>query len=105
MKKKVWQTILDLGTAIIAGLIVALAYHFFQNSNGFAPGGVGGLATITFHFLEGKVAWAWLMLAFNLPIFVLVSIFVNKKLGLYLILYITVQSLGVEFFDFLGWKP
>ena len=106
MKKKVLHTLTDIMTAIIAGLIVALAYHFFQNSNGFAPGGVGGLATITYHFLGWKTGWAWLMLGFNLPIFILVSIFVNKKLGLYLILYMSVQSLGVEFFDsVLKWKP
>jgi hypothetical protein len=28
-------------------MIVGTAYYFFQNSNGFAPGGVGDLATIT----------------------------------------------------------
>ena len=45
------------------------------------------------------------MIAFNVPIFILVSIFVNKKLGLYLILYMSVQSLGVQFFDeVLKWK-
>jgi len=42
---------LDIFTAIIAGLIVGTAYFFFQNSNGFAPGGVGGLATITHYLL------------------------------------------------------
>lgn len=106
MKEKVLHAFIDIMTAIVAGLIVALAYHFFQNSNGFAPGGVGGLATITYHFLGWKTGWAWLMLGFNLPIFILVSIFVNKKLGLYLILYMSVQSLGVEFFDtVLQWKP
>ena len=105
MKKKALQTFLDVGTAVLAGLVVALAYHFFQNSNGFAPGGVGGLATITYHLLDGKVAWAWLMLSFNVPIFILVSIFVDKKLGLYLILNMTVQSLGVQLFDkVLHWK-
>ena len=79
MKKNVVQTFLDIATAVVAGLIVALAYHFFQNSNGFAPGGVGGLATITYHLLDGQVVWAWLMLSYNLPIFILVSIFVDKK--------------------------
>ena len=45
------------------------------------------------------------MLAFNLPIFVLVSIFVNRRLGLILIIYISVQSFATELFDLLGWKP
>ena len=34
----------DLFFAVAAGVVVGTAYHFFQNSNGFAPGGVGGLA-------------------------------------------------------------
>ncbi len=102
------QTVLDIATAIIAGLIVAIAYYFFQNSNGFAPGGVGGLATITYHYLGIcgiDFPWAILMVAFNIPIFILVSIFVNKKLGLYLILYMLVQSFSTELFELFGWKP
>ena len=105
MNGKVKQVCLDVLVAVAAGLIVGLAYYFFQNSNGVAPGGVGGLATITYYLTDYKVPWAVLMLAFNIPIFVLVSIFVNKKLGLFLILYMTVQSLSTELFPLLGWKP
>lgn len=107
-KKAIKSTIKDVLIAITAGLIVSVAYYFFQNSNEFAPGGVGGLATITYHLLNANgisVSWAVLMIAFNAPIFVLVSIFVNKKLGLYLLLYLTVQSLGTELFALLKWTP
>ena len=45
------------------------------------------------------------MVAFNIPIFILVSIFVNRKLGLYLILYMAVQSFSTELFELLKWKP
>ncbi|MBQ3219834.1 MAG: YitT family protein [Clostridia bacterium] len=96
---------LDVLTAVIAGSIVSFAYYFFQNSNGFAPGGVGGLATITYYLVGYKVAWAYLMLAFNLPIFILVAIFVNRKLGFYLIIYMLVQSLGAELLGIVGLKP
>ena len=102
---KAKQSVVDVGYAITAGLVVALAYYFFQNSNNFAPGGVGGLATITYYLLDYKVSWAILMLSFNIPIFVLVSIFVNRKLGLYLIIYMLVQSFGTELFSLLDWKP
>ncbi len=95
----------DIATAIIAGIIVGFAYFFFQNSNGFAPGGVGGLATMTYHFLDSSFPWAALMLLFNIPIFILVSIFVNKKLGLFLILYMTVQSFSAELLGLLGARP
>ena len=96
---------IDVFTAILAGCIVSFAYYFFQNSNGFAPGGVGGLATITYYLVGYNVPWAYLMLAFNIPIFILVAVFVNKKLGLYLILYMVVQSFGTELLKGVGLKP
>ena len=102
---KTW--IFDVLFACIAGIIVGTAYYFFQNSNGFAPGGVGGLATITHHLLTlNKLPsnWALLMVAFNLPIFILVSIFVNRRLGIILIIYIVVQSLSAEVLELLGAK-
>ena len=98
-------TLMDLAIAITAGLIVGFAYYFFQNSNEFAPGGVGGLATITYYLTGYKIPWAILMIAFNLPLLILVSIFVNKKLGLYLILYLSVQSFSTELYKLLGWTP
>lgn len=104
-KVSIKQQISDLFLAVVAGLIVAVAYHFFQNSNNFAPGGVGGLATITYHLCQANsiwVSWSFLMLAFNIPIFILVSIFVNRRLGIILIAYMLSQSLGVEFFEKFG---
>ena len=100
--------ILDILYAIAAGIIVGTAYHFFQNSNGFAPGGVGGLATITYHLLQENeidINWSVLMIAFNLPIFVLVSAFINKKLGAILSIYILVQSLVPSLYEALGANP
>lgn len=104
-KDKLKEVGVDFVTAILAGFIVGFAYYFFQNSNSFAPGGVGGLATITYYLFDYQISWAILMVAFNIPIFILVSIFVNKKLGLYLILYMVVQSFSTELFGFLYWKP
>jgi uncharacterized membrane-anchored protein YitT (DUF2179 family) len=103
--QKAKNVTIDLLTTIIAGLIVGLAYYFFQNSNGFAPGGVGGLATMTYHLIDEKISWAILMVAFNLPILILLSVFVNKKLGAYLILYLGVQSFSTELYKLFGWKP
>jgi uncharacterized membrane-anchored protein YitT (DUF2179 family) len=95
-----WIT--DILVACLAGIVVGFAYYFFQNSNGFAPGGVGGLATITYHLLNYQVSWAILMLAFNIPIFILVSIFVNRRLGVILIIYMSVQSLTAEVLGLVG---
>ena len=113
MRDKIKQGLLDILWVFIAGIIVGVAYFFFQNSNGFAPGGVGGLATITYHFVGdfikgdfvgGSLSWAVLMLAFNLPIFVLVSIFVNRKLGAILILYMVVQTATTVVLEAVGCK-
>jgi uncharacterized membrane-anchored protein YitT (DUF2179 family) len=100
---KTW--IFDVLFACIAGIIVGTAYYFFQNSNGFAPGGVGGLATMTYHFLQNKVSWSLLMVAFNLPIFILVSIIIDKKLGGMLTLYLIVQSVTPQIYELLGANP
>ncbi len=108
MKEDKKQLINDALCAIVAGVVVSIAYYFFQNSNGFAPGGVGGLATMLYHLLTGNgynVSWALIMILFNVPIFVLVSVFVNKKLGLFLILYMVVQSLMTELFGALKLQP
>ena len=108
IQQQIRTWIFDILIATLAGIVVGTAYYFFQNSNGFAPGGVGGLATITYHYL-GKaginVSWAVLMVSFNIPIFVLVSIFVNRRLGIILIVYMLVQSFSTEVYQALGWKP
>ena len=105
VKNDVKKWVLDILCAVTAGMIVGTAYHFFQNSNEFAPGGVGGLATITHYLLGGRVSWSILMIAFNLPIFILLSAFVNKKLGALLSLYMVVQSFIPQLYDLLGAKP
>lgn len=94
----------DIFMAIAAGVVVGTAYFFFQNSNGFAPGGVGGLATITHHLLGGAVDWGILMIAFNLPIFILVSILIDKNLGFMLSLYMVVQSSMPRLYGFIGFR-
>lgn len=104
-KKQAKYLALDVLYAILAGIIVGTAYHFFQNSNSFAPGGVGGLATITYHLVEQNISWSILMVAFNLPIFVLVGALINKKLGFMLIIYMFVQSFIPKLYDLLGALP
>lgn len=103
-KTSVKSFLFDIFMAISAGVVVGTAYFFFQNSNGFAPGGVGGLATITHHLLGGAVDWGILMIAFNLPIFILVSILIDKNLGFMLSLYMVVQSSMPRLYGFIGFR-
>ena len=106
MKRSAAASLLfDFAYAVVAGIIVGSAYFFFQNSNGFAPGGVGGLATITHHLLADRVSWSLLMIAFNLPIFILVSAIVDKKLGFFLSIYMVIQSMMPRIYEFLGANP
>lgn len=104
-KSNVKNFLIDISFAVAAGIIVGSAYFFFQNSNGFAPGGVGGLATIMHHLLSDKVSWTVLMLAFNLPIFLLVTIYVNKNLGLMLSIYMLVQSFMPKIYELFSLVP
>ncbi len=106
-KKKrfnVKEFIFDIFVAIAAGVVVGTAYHLFQNSNGFAPGGVGGLATITHHLIGGAVDWGILMVTFNIPIFILVSALVDRKLGLMMSIYMLVQSAMPKIYGIIGLK-
>ncbi len=106
MNKKILKTYsVDLLIAVVAGMIVATAFYFFQNSNGFAPGGVGGLATMAHHLTNEPFPWAYFMLIFNLPLMILVAIFVDKKLGVFLIIHMLVQSFGTELYRLIGAKP
>ena len=104
-KNTILELIKDLATVILAGIIVGTAYHLFQNSNNFAPGGVGGLATITYHLFGNYVSWSVLMLLFNLPIMILLMIFINRKLGLFLSLYMVIQSFMPQVYNLIGIKP
>ena len=45
------------------------------------------------------------MVAFNLPIFVLVSALINKKLGAFLSIYLLTQSFLPKLYEFIGFKP
>ncbi len=81
----------DVLFCLMAAAVTAVAYHFFSNPNGFAPGGLTGLATMAAYLTELNMGW--FMLMFNLPIFIAVSIFVNRKTGIMLCIYVALQSL------------
>ena len=82
----------DLFASLFAGAIVAFTLHVFANSNGFAPGGLTGIASVISQFTP-NIKMSYWMLIFNIPLFILCSIFVEKKLGIFLTVYILTQSL------------
>ena len=93
MKKSALIEILfDILYSVVAGVIVSCGLYFFANSNNFAPGGITGIASFIAHFTP-NVDMAYYMLAFNIPLFILCSIFVEKKLGIFMSIYLGTQSL------------
>ena len=95
---RITTLLMDLGTCLLAAILVSFSLFFFSNYNNFAPGGVTGLASIVGNFLfslgvgEVSLNMGILMFAFNAPIFILVAIFVSRKTGFILIAYMLMQS-------------
>ena len=93
-----FKTILmDVCVCFVSALLVAGSLYYFSNYNHFAPGGVTGFASIIGSLVaktpdEVTLYMSILMFAFNLPIFLLVAIFTNRKTGVVLILYLLFQS-------------
>lgn len=94
-ENKFIEIIKDLGSSIIAGALVAFGLYCFSTYNGFVPGGLTGISMILSE-ITGLNA-GYIMLMFNLPLFLLLAIFVERKLGLYLTVYMGTQSLLLIF--------
>ncbi len=91
---------LDLLTCLISGVIVSFAYHIFSTPNDFAPGGVSGIASILSYLT--KLNMGWFMIICNAPIFILVCIFVSKKTGAMLLIYMGVQALTLLILEYVN---
>ena len=92
-ENKFLRILSDIAVCLIAAALVACSLYYFSNFNHFAPGGVTGLASMI-GYISG-VNMGVFMLLFNLPLFILVVVFVSKKTGVYMIIYMVAQSLIV----------
>lgn len=101
MKKtnKAKELLLDYAISLLAGLLTAFGLHYFSQHNGFVPGGISGLAFILSQYTPLKINAGYYIFLLNLPLFVLISIFVEKKLGLNLAFYIIIQSSALVLFE------
>ena len=88
------EALLDLGAATLAGILVAVGLHYFANYNNLYPGGIGGIAFVISDLLHASKSLFLLLL--NLPLFIAMSLFVDKKLGIFLSIYLIVQSAGLS---------
>lgn len=99
--------LIDLLTCLLAALCVAGSLYFFSNYNAFAPGGVTGFASIFATLLHaGDISsnMSLFMILLNTPIFILVAIFVSKRTGAMLLVYMCFQSGLMMLFRFLHEK-
>ncbi len=96
-RRGVQAILLDLVVALLAGAVVSLGLHYFANFNNFYPGGISGIAFVISDFL--KIDKSILLLAFNLPLFVAMSVLVDKKLGIFLSIYMLSQSLTLSLLE------
>ena len=65
---------------VFGSILFAIAYSWFLIPYKIAPGGIGGLGQILFHFLNVPIGVSMIM--FNVPLFVLSFIFLGKRFGL-----------------------
>lgn len=95
--------VLDVLVCFVAALLVSASLYYFSNYNNFAPGGITGIASILAfltepYFGEMTLNMSIFMLIFNIPIFVLAAIFVSRKTGIMLIIYLVIQSVLLMLF-------
>ena len=104
-EKITFQTVLiDVFTCLLAALCVAGSLYYFSNYNAFAPGGITGFASIFATLLHaGEISsnMSLFMVLLNTPIFILVAIFVSKRTGVMLLVYLCFQAGFMMLFRFL----
>lgn len=93
----------EYGIAFLAGVLVAFGLYYFTQFNNFVPGGIGGVSFILSWELS-KVNAIFsnpgiFLFALNIPLCVLVSIFLDKKLGFNIAFYVIVQTVCLYLFE------
>ena len=85
--------------AVIVGiaLIAALNYEIFVFPNKFAPAGLNGICTMIQHVFG--ISLGYMSLVINIPLAILVYIFVSKPLAVRSMVYVGTFSVGLILFD------
>ena len=88
---------LTYAVIVVIALIAALNYEIFVFPNKFAPSGLNGICTMIQHVFGISVGY--LSLVINIPLAVLVYIFVSKPLALRSMVYVVTFSVGILVLD------
>ncbi len=80
MDKKLKRNLIQHLGIIAGSILFAIAYSWFLVPYKIAPGGIGGLGQILFHFFNIPIGVSMIM--FNVPLFIMSFIFLGKRFGL-----------------------
>lgn len=97
--------ICDALICMVAALVVSWALYYFSNYNSFVPGGMTGFASIFASLLKaGDVSnkMSIFMVVLNLPIFTVLALFVSRRTGIMLLVYMAFQAGFMTLFKTLG---
>ncbi|MBQ8623401.1 MAG: YitT family protein [Oscillospiraceae bacterium] len=95
--KTVFKKILEYISIIGLALISALSYVMFVFPNDFAPAGFNGIATIIQYVFD--INAGYLVFLINIPIIILVFIFVDKEFAVKTLVFIICFSGGLAILD------
>lgn len=94
---KTTNKFLTYAVIVAIALIAALNYEIFVFPNKFAPSGLNGICTMIQHVFGISVGY--LSLIINVPLAILVYIFVSKPLALRSMVYVVTFSVGLLILD------
>jgi uncharacterized membrane-anchored protein YitT (DUF2179 family) len=99
MTNKIYREVVQYLGVALGAFFLALSYSWFLVPYKIAPGGVGGLAQIFFHFFGFPVGVS--MVLMNIPLFILSILILGKGFG---VRSIYGMLLAAFFTDFLSFK-
>lgn len=88
---------LTYGVIVVIALIAALNYEIFIFPNKFAPAGLNGICTMIQHVFG--ISLGYMSLIINIPLAILVYIFVSKPLAVRSMVYVGTFSVGLLVFE------
>ena len=88
---------LTYGVIVAIALVAALNYEIFVFPNKFAPAGLNGICTMIQHVFG--ISLGYMSLIINIPLAILVYLFVSKPLAVRSMVYVGTFSVGLILFD------
>ncbi len=88
---------LTYGVIVAIALVAALNYEIFVFPNKFAPAGLNGICTMIQHVFG--ISLGYMSLIINIPLAILVYLFVSKPLAVRSMVYVVTFSLGLIALD------